>query len=252
MTTPIREYCQVTVESAYGTPKTTPTRGTDQIVIRLDEGNAFTMEPTPITVGINYGGGFAVKCDTVSGKMEVKGQLKTKLTYAQAQILLGLGMDRVATGVPWTTSEPVNDLASVTIDHAIWQDDTAAFKYYRYTGVKCASGKLDVSEQSQVMTLSLDLQGGICWPNPYDSSYTPSVTDNVIPVDSDYPTDYVLFEHSDGGLTLASARALYWSLGIGWQNKLDVNYFAKHWVQRIRSYGRDVSLDTEQIGRAHV
>jgi len=245
-----REYLMIVVESAYGVPKTTPVKGTDSIVVRLDEGNAFSMEPVPVTVEISHGGGFAVKADTVSDKTEVKGTLKVKLCYSQAKILLGLGLSKInnARTAPWTTTEPADDLPSVSIYHAVYRDDTGDFLRTRYGGVKCLGGKLDVSEDSQVMSLSLDLQGGKYVPNETGDTTPITNTEFPAPAETDYPTDYVLFTHSGGGLylgDLVTARAFYWTLSFGWTNKVEASYFASRYVARMRCYGREMNLDSE-------
>src|SRR4051794_33279942 len=100
-----REFVQITKESAFGVKKTSPVRGTDQIVIRLEEGNSFTPRATPVTASVMYGGGYNVESDTISDKTEVKGSLKTTLCYAQAEMLLGMALTKINPGQtePWTT-----------------------------------------------------------------------------------------------------------------------------------------------------
>jgi hypothetical protein len=248
---PVREFLWIVVESSYGTPKTTPVAGTDSIYVRLDEGNAFTAENVPLTVDIRYGGGLATKCDTVSDKQEIKGNLKVKLCYSQAAILLGLALIRVNAGktAPWAqTTEPPGDIASVTVYHAVWADDLGDYVRKKLSGGKCLKGKVEVSEESQVLTLNLDLQFSKYDGNPFDSSSDPDATAFPAPTDASYPTDYVTFSHSDGGLFLGSlvtARAQYWNLALDWDNKVEVAFFAKRWIQRMRSFGRDVGLDAE-------
>lgn len=245
-----REYLMVVVESAFGTPKASPVKGTDSIFVRLDEGNAFSMEPNPLTVEINHGGGYAVKQDTVSSKTELKGSLKLKLCYSQAKILLGLALTKINAGQtsPWTTTEAKDDLASVSIYHAVFQDDTGTFLRQKYVGVKCTGGKLDVSEDSQVMALSLDLQGSKYFPNEFGDATAITTTEFPVPLETDYANDYVTFSHSDGGMfvgDLVVARAYYWTLGLSWTNKVEATYFAKRFAPRIRCYGREVALDSE-------
>src|SRR4051812_44429476 len=100
-----REFLQITKESSYGVKKTTPVRGTDQIAIRLEDGNSFTPRANPVTVPVMYGGGYNVEVDTISDKTEVKGSLKTTLCYSQASLLLGWALSKVGVGqtTPWTT-----------------------------------------------------------------------------------------------------------------------------------------------------
>ena len=243
----VREYLYIVVESAYGTPKASPTAGVDDIWIRLDEGNNFTMEPVPVTVDIPHGAGLALKCDTVSAKTELKGTLKVKLCYSQAAILLGMGLVPMdSTPLPWASTEPIGDLASVSIYHAVYQDDTGTFARTKFNGVKNTGGKLDVSEESQIMQLSLDLQGSTYFPNPVTTTAITTTEFPATAAETLFPTDYVLFEHSGGGVTInTTVRALYWNLSHSWTNKCEAMYFANKYVQRIRMYGRDLTLDSE-------
>jgi hypothetical protein len=246
----IREFLQVTRETAYKTPHATPARGSEQIVIRLDDGNSFTMRPNPVAVDIMYGGGYAVIATSVSDKTELKGALKCKLCYSQAPTLLGFGLSKISPDqtLPWATTEPAGDLPSVTIDHAILMDDTGAYKRTRYLGCKCTGGRLDSGEDPQVTTLNLDLQGGLYQGNPYDGSADPSATDFPIPADNEYPTDFVLYSQSGGNLfvgSLVTARANFSTLGLAWSNKIDSRWFGSRFTSIIRSLGREMSLNAD-------
>jgi hypothetical protein len=250
--TGVREFLQLTVESAYLTPKTSPVRGTDLLVIPLVDGNAYTVRPNPVVIDLPYGGGYAVRRSSVSDKMELRGKLRTRLCYSQAAVLLGLGLQRVNSGqtAPWVNTEPVGDLASVTIDHAIFQDDTATYKRRRHKGLKCAGGSFEIGEDSEVGTLELDLVGSTPEGNTIDDSSDPDDTAFPVPDDDEYPTDYVLFTDSGGNVHFNNVLfGEYTSLRTSWTNKLDVKFFARHFVQKIRCYGRDVMLDSDVILR---
>lgn len=246
----VREFLQITQEAAYKSFNGSVTRGTNQIVIALQDGNSYTMRPKPITVDIPYGGGLAVRKSSISDKTECKGKLKTRLCYSQANMLIGWGLTRVnsAQTAPWTTTEPIGDLASCTVDHAIYQDDTGTYKRRRYLGVKVSGGSIDVSEQSETAMLELDLVGSTPQGNTFDSSSDPDATAFPVPADSDYATDYVLFTDSGGNVTFNSAAfGEYTSLKTSWTNKLDMKYFANRFVQKIRNYGREIKLDSDVI-----
>jgi hypothetical protein len=248
-----REFLQVTKESSYGVKKTTPVRGTDQIAIRLEDGNSYTPRANPITVGTVYGGGLNVESDTISDKTEVKGNLKTTLCYSQVPILLGAGLTKINSGQtsPWTTTEPVNQYASVTIEHAIWQDDTGTYKRTAYPGCKFDAGSLSVSEESQKMTLDLTVIGSKYNGNTFDPSTDPDATAFPQPLDTEYPTDYVLFIHSANALLIDTVAFLqYKSLGFSWQANHVVDFFATRWVQQQRSWGRKLTLDADVLLRA--
>lgn len=243
-----REFLQITKESALGVKKTTPVRGTDQIAIRLEDGNSYTPRATPVTVPVMYGGGYNVEADTISDKMEVKGTLKTTLCYSQASLLLGAALSKINSGqtAPWTTTEPANQYASVWIDHAIWRDDTGTYKRTAYPGCKFDAGNFAVSEDSQKMTVSLDVLGTKYQGNTFDSSVDPTALEFPQPDDDEYPTDYVLFIHSNAALLIDTVAFLkYKSLNFSWQNNHVVEYFANRFVQQQRSWGRKLKLDSD-------
>lgn len=246
-----REFLQITKESAFGTIMTLPTRGTDQIAIRLEDGNSWTPRGTPVTVPYMYGGGLNEESGTISDKSEVKGTLKVKqMCYSHCPILLGAALTRVNSlqTSPWTTTEPANQLASFCVDHAIWQDDTGAYKRTRYRGCKIDTGNLTVSEDSQTMAGSFDIIGSVYDGNTYDSSSDPDAAAFPQPDDNEYATDFVLFIHALGLFKdNGSAFAKFLSLTVSWQYNHVVNFFANRWVQQMRTWGRKVNLVADAL-----
>jgi hypothetical protein len=243
-----REFIQVTEESAFGTIVTTPVRGTNQIVIRLPGSNQFTMRPNPVKQPIPYGGGFQVIGHVVSDKTEMRGQITTPLCYSQAKFLLDWSSTRIdATGtIPWTTTEPQHQYASCTIDHAIMYDDTATIVRKRYTGVKVDKWAINISEDSQYASLRLDVIGSVYQGNTFDASTDPTAAAFPIPADSDFPSDFVLWIHSGGGLTIgATTRTQYTSIAFSGDNQSDVRYYANRFVNVIRSFGSMFTLDAD-------
>jgi hypothetical protein len=186
----IREYVQLTHESAFGVAVASPVRGTNQIVIRLPGANQQTMRPNPVVQPVPYGGGFSVIKDTVSDKTELKGTLTTPLFYSQAQFLLGWGLERIATHTtPWATTEPNSQFASCTLDHSI-MDDLGNWRRTRYVGVKVDQFKLTISEDSQFATVAFDVLGGTYKGNVYDASTDPDAALAPIPADDEFPDDF--------------------------------------------------------------
>lgn len=240
-----REYLQIVTESAYGVPKASPVLGTDYLVIRLDEGNAFTMRPKPKQVVVNYGGGFATGAIMVAAETEVKGSLKTKMCYSQASLLMGWMAARINAGQtsPWTTTEIAGDLASMSVYHAIQRSD-GTYKKKWYPGVKVDKWKADTSREAQVVTLSLDLIAQKVNGNTYDASSDPT-TLFPVPAETDYPLDLMLFQHTSGNLKIANAgtaRVGYDSLSIEVDNKLDGKSYESRWLQLLRFLGRESKL----------
>jgi hypothetical protein len=242
----IREYVQLTQESAFGVPVTTPVRGTSQIVVRLPGPNQQTMRPNPVVQPVPYGGGFSVIRDSVSDKTELKGTLTTPLFYSQAAFLMGWGLQRIATGTtPWTTTEPNSQFASCTLHHCL-MDDLGNWRRTRYRGVKADQFKLNISEDSQFATVALDVLGGTYDGNVYDPSTDPDDTEAPIPDDDEFPSDFVLFIESNGGFTLgAGLRAEYTSLALAAAHAHDIRYYANRFVQVMRSFGSQISIDAD-------
>lgn len=243
-----REFLQITKESAYKVKKTTPVRGTDQIAIRLDGANQFTPRAVPVAVPVMYGGGLNVEAATISDKTEIKGSLTSELCYSQAAFLLGLALTKMNAGqtVPWTSTEPVNQFASVWIDHAVWQDDSGTYKRTAYPGCKVDTGSVATSESDQKVMLNLGLIGSSFQGNTYDSSADPTSTEFPQPTDVEYPTDFVTFIHSNAGFLFGGSAFLpYTSLNFSWQHNHAANFYANRFAQSLRAYGSKFKLDSD-------
>lgn len=241
-----REFLRITKESSYGTKKASPTAGVDVIVIRLAEGNSFTMRPKPRMTRVMYGGGLAIPALTVAGETGVAGTLQTKLCYSQALFLLNWGFTRINAGQtsPWTTTEPVGDLASVTIDHAIQRSD-GTYKRKSYPGCKVAKPKIEGSREAQIVGLNYDVIAQKVVGNTFDASTDPDATAFPAPAETDYPLDVVMFQHSAAGLKIdngGTARTGYESFSVEADNKLDARAYESRWLQFCRFLGRESKL----------
>ncbi len=245
----VRSFIQITQESSYGTATAAPVRGTNQIVIRLDGANAYTMRPKPIAIDIPVGGGVTNIGATVSDKQELKGTLKAKLCYSQAALLLGWSVQNINSGqtTPWVTTEPAGDLASCTVDFAVWQDDVATYKRERHTGVKVTGGSIRTGEDMQVVELDLNLTGSTYQGNSFDGSVDPTAIVFPVPAATDYANDFVLFGHSTGALVIGASRLHYSNLAIDWQNSIDARFFASRFLQRMRYMGRKAGLEADVV-----
>ena len=238
-----REFLYIVQESAFKTPATSPTLGTQAIYIRLDGSNAFTMRPKPIQVAVPYGGGKAINAFRVSDKTECKGTLKCLLYADQAAFLLGWGLTFInnAQTAPWTTTEPIGDLASCAVYHAIQRSD-GTIKRRVYLGTKVVGVSIDCSADSQIATLSLELQASTPQGNQFDSSTDPNGTTFPAPADTSYPTDPYLFIHTAGYLSIASSRTQFDSVSIAVKNVIAAEWFENRYANIIRCFGRDTTL----------
>lgn len=239
-----REFAMIVIESAYKTAKTTPTAGTEAIYVRLDGGNALTLRPKPIQTPIAYGGGYATNAFTVSDQIECVGTLQTKLYASQAKFLLDWACTPINSGqtAPWTTTEPVGDLASCSVYHAIMRSD-GTYKRRLYKGVKVEGGSVSVARDGQVASLSLNLRASTPEGNAFDSSTDPNSTIFPAPAETAYPTDPYLFIHSAGNFTYGSSRTQFSSVAINWTNKMSAQWFENRFVNVHRFLGRESTLE---------
>ncbi len=240
-----REFLMIVVESAYGTPKTTPVLGTDSIYCRLDGGNAFTILGDPEWYEVMYGGGFAVPAVTGSDQVACVGQLTTKLYGSQAVFMSNWFGQRInaAQTSPWTTTEPPGDLASCSVYHAVqWSD--GSIKRQRYPGAKVSHWKVDISRESKVATLSLGLVAQKYVGNSYDSSADPTATEFPAPAESAYPTDPFRFIDLAGNVTIGTSRTNISNLSIAGANVLDSRWFESRFLMLCRCLGRTITADT--------
>ena len=244
-----REFLYLVQESAYKTPVATPvvypTASANAFFIRLDGANTFTMRPRPVMVAVPYGGGVAIDAFRVADKIECKGRLVTKL-YAGAlsQFLLQWGGQQInsAQTSPWTTTEPAGDLASVACYHAITRSD-GSIKRRVYLGCKVDGWNIDVSEDSTIATLSLDVSGSTPQGYQFDSSTDPTAVTFPPPTDVQLPTNPYVFVHASGGLTIGSARTQFQSLKLASKNVLARRFWANRFINLMRFVGRSTTLE---------
>ena len=241
----IREFLQVTKESAFRTPKASPVRGTDQIPVRLSGANFFTMRGTPIVEDVPGGGGRNVVAASVNDKHELKGRLQTELGWSNAELLLGWALSPINSGqtAPWTTTEPAGQYASCALDHAYFQDDAGTMKRKRNRGCKVDSGSLSFSDAQRRLMISLDIIGSVYDGNIFDASADPNATVFPVPTPDEFvgDGDFVTFNQSNGGLLIGGTPfTFYHDLTINWQYGTVVDFYANRFAQRLRSWSRTV------------
>jgi hypothetical protein len=242
---------------------------------RLDGGDSFTMRPAPVPVSVPYGGGLATRAFTVSDKQDVKGTYKTKL-YAgpYAQFLLQWAVQQINSGgyvggagvvTGWSYTGRAGDLASVTIVHAIQMDD-GTYAVRQYPGVKVAKWTLEISSQSQIGELTLDLVGSSACGNPFNyGNYvdptlqtftgpgatpptwgsTSTASTVSFPGTPNLPVNPHLFVDLGSGVTIGSARGAFESIHLTGDNHIARRWWANRFVQTQLFCGRTVSLTCE-------
>lgn len=248
-----RQYLAIVQEPSFnpaiGTLTPTYTGSVNAIAIRLDGGNAFTMRAVPQLVSVPYGGGFAINAYKASDKTACAGRLSVILCESQASFLLNWAATRVVGTpgtVPWSTTIPEGDLASCAILHAVefYPPATPAYLIRSYSGCKVAGWDLDISEDSQIARLNLDIVGST--PNAIGSP--PTFTE---PAATNLPVDPYLFASgfgtSPGELKIATDRTKFNNLRISSRNALAMRYFASQYLQLIRWLGRTTTVDTTLV-----
>ena len=242
-----REFLYLVQESAFKTPVASPVVGTSSFYIRLDGGNAFTMRPRPVMVNVPYGGGVAIDAFRVADKLELRGRLQTKLYAGNlSKFLLQWAAQTINAGQtsPWTTTEPAGDLPSVTCYHAIQRAD-GSIKRRAYYGTKVDGWTLEISEDSTIGTLSLDLSAA----QPAGVSFGGTTTSDVnsttfpAPTDAQLPSNPYVFINASGNLTIGSARTQFSSVRVGSRNALARRFFSFPFAQLLRFVGRQTTLD---------
>ncbi|AGA28382.1 phage tail tube protein [Singulisphaera acidiphila] len=219
-----REFLRWTPELTWGTFDSTST--TAQI-IQLDQNNAFTMRPSPVSWQIRSAGGYSRRVQTGSSKTSLQGGLNI-LCYGS----------QMATLMPAINATSANVLKSATIDHCIVMEDNSSTKVYRrYLGCMVNQAVFSASESNQLMRCNIQLTA--------KQPATITATDFPEPAASAYPYDapYV-FEMAAGGLTIGSSRVEFEEFNITIKNVLDPRFMAGQYLSRLKYCGRDVDWTT--------
>ena len=220
------EFLWLVKESAYGTTKVTPTAGVDSMYIRLAGANRYKMRPMPTRRKIIFGGGLSNRGYAVSDQLKVEGGLELELCYSQAKMLLDWSVTKIngAQTIPWTTTEPIADLASCTVYHATARND-GTYKRLKYLGTKVHSAKLASSPSTGLTMLSLGLMAQKHVGNVPDASADPVAAEFAVPADTAFPVDAVLFNQltcNAAATPLTFVQGAELSIG----NDMDPRYFA--------------------------
>lgn len=232
-----REWLIATIESAYGTIKSSPTVNTEYIPVRLSEDNSFTMRKVPIRQTIRTADTRNRRAFTLSKRTQYEGQLKCLAYVAHMPLICQWATSMINSGQssPWTTTERPNDLASCTIDHAIEDPSAGTVTKTRYTGVKVASMEAVWDNQTDYGKVTLNLVG--------KTSTTHTQTE---PADSDYPSAVYCLQDLTTikfGSTTTNIRSFRLSVA---------NTMAKHFdeaatLSYCRMKGRDVNFGSQLL-----
>jgi hypothetical protein len=231
-------------ESSYGTAKTSPTAGVDTADIRLAGANRLTLNPVITQRKIAFGGGWAAEGYRKSDQEVVTGPLEMELCYSQAKLFLDAGITRINPGqtLPWVTTEPAGDLASLTFYRGEMRNDQSV-KRTRYRGVKVHGGKLSSSADSGLVMLKLDLQAQKYDGNIRESTSDPDITAFPAPADNAFPTDAALYSDSAGTISVGGSPLAYvTSFDFSWTNVMDPLFFNSPFITSDPLRGRSATL----------
>ena len=259
-----REWLYVVQESAWKTPVMSPTAWTTSTTyglanfgaayVRLDGDNKWTPRSRPVgIVKTPYGGGFDVPAYMVSDKQENKGTLTLTLTVGQAPFWLSWWLQRINSGqtAPWTTTVAAGDLASCTIYHAVTSPTDGSIKRQAHLGMKVVDGTLSVSQDSTIVTLTLNVEGSTVQGNPFDSSSDPTTSVFPNPADNNFPTDPYVFVHSGGSnyFTYGGAvRTAFTELNLKVANSFGRKWYpSSYYLSLLNFLGRESSVSTRFI-----
>ncbi len=243
-----REFLMMVQESALNVPMVSPVLGTNKMYTRLTDGNGFSMKPANVNVFIPYGGGLAIDAEAVADHYELKGQFKTMLYPSQVDFLLGWATTRVNSGqtLPWVTTEPPGDLASMSIYHGVQRGD-GTYLRKRYGGCKPTSMSIECSRSSTVATLTMDIQGSQAYANAFEapggSNVDPDATEFPAPLDSYFPTGPYTFKMSTGLLSIGGTRTMYEDISIKITNAVDGRWFESSGLLLNQFCGRMSTMD---------
>jgi hypothetical protein len=227
-----REALIWTVESAYGTIKTSPVLNTDYLPIRLSDGNSFTVRRAPIRQVINTADTNNLRAFVVSRRYQVLGQLKCLAYVGHMPLLLRWALQGINSGQtsPWTTTELPGDLASATLDHFIEDPSAGTVTKYRYTGMKVLSGEAVWNNETDIGMVTMQLVG--------KAATTHTQTE---PADSDYPSNVYCLQDLTT-IKIGSTTTNLSEFRVTWNNNLARRFDEAPTLNSCRLRGRNVDF----------
>ena len=244
-----REALLAVVESAYGTPKTSPVTGTDRWYFNLPDSDSFQGVMSPVFQETDYGGGIAVPFDVSADHYVTSINWKGFVYPTLATFLINLFCQNVtAAPLPWTTTEPVGDLASASF-YKYWVTRASATPVRKqFPGCKGLTLNLDASRSDPRLRFSATLAAQEEKGNSVDSSSDPDSTAFPTPADTLVPTGPYLLSHSTGNVSIGgAAETSYESVSIKVTNTVDVRFFEGHFPTVMAWTGRTIEVTVQRL-----
>jgi hypothetical protein len=241
-----REALYGVVEPSFGTAKTTPTLGTDSFFFNLPVGDAFVGIMSPVVQEIQAGGGIAVPFDSFADHYQTSIAWKGNVYPSFQKFLLPLFLTRVNAGqtLPWTTTEPPNDLASASM-YVMYNPRGAVNILKQYPGCKGLSLTLSSSRQSPTLAFDATLAAQKETGNPVDSSSDPVWT---LPTDAQIPTGPYTHGMSSTNFKVdGTAVTNYQSLSVKITNTVTPYFFESHFPVVMALTGRKIDVTFQRL-----
>ena len=240
------QWAMLLTESSYKTPVTATTAGVDHLVLELlDDDPIGGMEVVPANEQL-YSWLACGEPDRAIGETSaIEGTIRTLLYPEQANLLLGWAYRPVAdqgvTGfeIPWVTSEPAGQFASMAMDYS-YRDDAGTERKARLLGGKVTGATLTAARGTRDGAFVLELQVTF-------SERTTTTT--TAPLAATYPTGAPYFLSATSGNVAINSTVIsdYDSLTIAGAYTTNARYDEATVVSRIRHHRQEYTLQLASL-----
>jgi hypothetical protein len=230
-------------ESAYKTPVTPTTINEDYLVIELLDDDPASIELEPNTEQLYSWLACGDPDRGIGETYQITGTIRTLLYPDQAPILLGWAMrevaDQAVTGeeIPWVTSEPAGQLASMSADFA-YRDNNGNERKDRFLGGKVTGFTLGAVRGTRDGAFVLELQVA------FSERTTTTAT---APAASDYPaaaTSPYFLSAATGNLTIdGTAIDEFRAVTVAGAYTAPITFNEQPTITRIRHYRKEFTLE---------
>lgn len=229
-------------ESAYKTPVVFTTLNADHAVLDLVDDDAASFEPRANVEQLRAFKACGGRDRAVGETSIITGSFKTPLYPSQAAFLLGMcfrkvsGQDIEGSEVPWPTTEPAGQFASVAADMG-YRDDDGNVRSARLLGGKVGRARLSAARGTR---------DGL-WMLEGDMTFSSVDTAGTVPALADYPATAeapYYFGSTSGGLSVNSVGITdYDSIAIEGAYEMSARFAEGPTVRRIRHNSSDFTIE---------
>lgn len=238
-----REAIFAVTEGSYGTVTANAVLNTSSFYFSCPDSDCFQAVMTPVFLDVPYGGGINIPLEARADHYNTQIAWKGLVYPSVDNFLINLALQRITSApLPWTTTEPVGDLASASL-YKYWVTRASATPVRkRYPGCKVQTLTISASRQDPLVRFNATLVAQKEIGNTVDSSSDPDATEFPAPTDAQLPTGSYLFSHSSSNLSVGgSAVTNYLSVELKVENDLDVLHFETKYPSVVAFTGRRIS-----------